>query len=75
MGGISGNRMNIFFLPASRKKLPLFKHIAQLGSHFAQMVVHVAHFPVQARKRGVLGWVGGAFCVCTYPRKGRVIAE
>ena len=54
-------RMNKFFLPTSRKVLPTFQIFCPDGVHFAQTVIHFAHFKNQARKRGVLGWGWGCF--------------
>ena len=51
----------IFFLPTSRNVLPTFQTFYPNGVRFDQTVVHFAHFPVQARKRGVLGWGWGCF--------------
>ena len=51
--------------PLLEKFCPLFKHFCP---------VDFAHFQVQARKRSVLGWGCGVFCVCTFPRKGFVTA-
>ena len=62
--------MNNFFLQLLEKFWPLFKHIAQLGSQFAQMVVHFAHFPVQARERSVLGWGWVFFVYVHIPGRG-----
>ena len=50
-----------FFLPTPWKDLPTFQTFCPVGVHFAQTVVHFAHFQVQARKRGVLGWGWGCF--------------
>ena len=61
--------MNNFFLPTSRKVLPTFQKICPLGVQFAQMVVHFVHFQVQARKRGVLGWVWGCFVYLHIPER------
>ena len=44
----------LFFLPTSRKVLFTFRGNCQDGSHFAQTVIHLAHFHVQTKKRGVL---------------------
>ena len=52
-----------FFFPTSRKVLPTFQTFCPVGVQIAQTVVHFAHFQVQARKRGVLGWAWGCF-VC-----------
>ena len=49
--------MNNFFLPTSRKVLPT----CPVGVQIAKTVVHFAHFQVQARKTGVLGWAWGCF--------------
>ena len=51
-----GGAHEIFFLPTSRKVLPTIQTFCPVGAHFAQTVVLFAHFQVQARQRGVLGW-------------------
>ena len=66
--------MNDFFLPTSRKVLPTFQTFCPLGVQFAQMVVHFAHFQVQARKRKFLGGAGRVLCKYI-SRKGRDTAE
>ena len=60
----------IFFLPTSRNVLPTFQTFCPGGVHFAQTVVHFAHFQVQARKRGVLGWVCECFVYVHIPERG-----
>ena len=47
---------DIFFWPTSRKVLTSFQTFCPVGVQIAQMVVHFAHFQVQARKGGILGW-------------------
>ena len=64
--------MNQFFI---RKVLPTFQTYCPVGEQFARTVAQFAHFRVQARKGGVLGWVLGVFGVRTYPRKGCVTAD
>ena len=41
-----------FFLPTSRNVLSTFQTYCPVGVQIAQMVVHFAHFQVQARKGG-----------------------
>ena len=53
--------MNNLFLPTSRHVLPIFQTFCPVGVQIAQTVVRFAHFQVQARKRGVLGWAWGCF--------------
>ena len=60
--------MNNFFLPPSRKTLPTFQIFCPDGVHFAQTVVHFAHFQNQARKRGVLGWGWRCFVFIHIPK-------
>ena len=51
-----------FFCPLLEKFCPLFKYFeifCPVGVQIPQTVVHFAHFQVQARKRGVLGWAWG----------------
>ena len=62
--------MNKFFLPTSRKVLATFQTFCPDGVHFAQTVVHFAHFQNQARKRGVLGWDWGCFLFVHIPKGG-----
>ena len=60
--------------PTSRTILPTFQTFCPVGLHFAQTVVHFAHFQVQARTTGVIGWGWGVSC--TYiSQKGCVTAE
>ena len=61
--------MNNFFLPTSRKVLPTFQTFCPDGVHFAQTVVHFAHFQNQARKRGVFGWGCGCFVFVHIPER------
>ena len=42
--------MNIFFCPLLENSCPLFKHITQQGSHFAQTVVNFATFKFKPGK-------------------------
>ena len=52
--GANARAMNIF-LPTCRKILPNFQKSYPVGVQITQ-TVQFAHFQVQARKRGVLGW-------------------
>ena len=54
-------KMANLFLPTSKTFWPTFQTFCPVGVHFAQTVAHFAHFQVQARKRGVLGWDWGYF--------------
>ena len=59
----------------SNKKINLtfannFPTFCPLGVQVAQTVVHFAHFQVQARKRGVLGWGWGCFGYVHIPNRG-----
>ena len=58
------------FLPTSRTVLPTFQTFYPDGVHFAQTVVHFAHFQNQARKRGVLGWGWECFLFINIPERG-----
>ena len=49
--------------------LPTFEAFFSVRVHFAQRLVHFAHFQLQARSVGL-----GKFRVCTYPRKDFVLA-
>ena len=60
----------IIFLPTSRKVLPAFQIFSPGGVHFAQTAVHFAHFQVQAKKLGVLGWGLGYFECVHIPKRG-----
>ena len=62
--------MNKSFLPTCRKVLPTFQTFCPVWVHFAQTVVHLAHFQVQARKRGVLGRGSGFFVFLHIPERG-----
>ena len=62
--------MNKFFLPTSRKVLPTFQIFCPIGVQIAQKVVHFAHFQVQARKKGGLGWALGRFVYVHIPERG-----
>ena len=62
-------QMNNIFLPTSWKVLSTFQTFCPVGVQFSQMVVHFAHFQVQARKRGVLGWGWECFAY-TSPNRG-----
>ena len=64
-------KMNNFVLLTSGKVLPTFQTFCPVGVHFAQTLVHFAHFQCQAR----VGESMGMFCVRTYPRKGFASAE
>ena len=66
---LAAQGMNNFFLPTSRKVLPTFQTFCPVGVHFAQTVIPFAHFQVQARKWGVLGW-GWGFFVYIHVTKG-----
>ena len=60
------DKTNKTFLPNSRKVLSTFPYkkfrtYCLDGVQVAQTVVHFAHFEVQPRKRGVLGWGWGCF--------------
>ena len=48
--------MNFVFCPLLETFCPLFIHLPS-WIQVAETAVHFAHFHVQARKRGVLGWV------------------
>ena len=48
-------------LLTSGKSLTTFQTFCPVGAHFAQTVVHLAHFQVQASKRGDLQWGWGCF--------------
>ena len=50
-------------MPTSRIFLSTFYTFCPDGVQDAQKVDHFAHFQVQARKRGVLGGVGGVLCM------------
>ena len=66
---VSVHLKNHFFLPTSRKVLSTFQKICPVGVQFAQTVVHFAHFQVQARKSGVLGWGWGCFVSVHVPER------
>ena len=59
-----------FFLPTSRKVLPTFQTFCSVGIHFAQTVLHFAHFQNQATKRCVLGWVLRCFVYLHISERG-----
>ena len=61
--------MNKLFLPTSGKVLSTFQTFCPVGVQVAQTVVHFAHFQVQARKRGVLGWGCGCFVYVHIPER------
>ena len=60
----------IYFLPTSRKVLPTFQRFCPVGVQIAQTVVHFAHFQVQVRKKGVLGWALGCFVYGYISKRG-----
>ena len=57
-------------VPTSRKVLPTFQTFCPVGVQIAQTVVHFAHFQVQARKTGVLGWASGCSVYVHIPERG-----
>ena len=61
---------DIFFWPTSRKVLTSFQTFCPVGVQIAQMVVHFTLFKVQARKRGVLGWICGCLVYVYIPERG-----
>ena len=63
-------KMNNFVLLTSGKVLPTFQTFCLVGVHFAQTLVHFAHFQCQARKRGILGWGWGCFVYVHIPERG-----
>ena len=67
--GVRISQMNKFVLPTSTKVLPTVQTFCPVGIQIAQTVVHFAHFQVQARKRGVLGWALGCFVYVHIPQR------
>ena len=61
--------IDIFFVPLFELE-HIAGIIAQLQSHYAQTVVHFAHFQVQVGKKGCFRVGLGVFCVRKYLRKG-----
>ena len=55
----------LILMPASGNVLSIFQRYCQFEVQVAQTVVH---FQVQARKRGVLGGVGGVLCTYISPK-------
>ena len=66
------NKQN--FWPTSRTVLFIFQTFCPVGVLFAQTTVRFAVFQVQARKRGVLGWIWGCFVYVHFPKKKCVTA-
>ena len=62
--------MNKTNLPTSRIVLPTFQTFCPFGVQIAQTVIHFAHFQVQSKKRGVLGWAWGCFVYVHIQEKG-----
>ena len=59
----------LFFAHFYWKVLSTFQTVCPVWVQVAQTVVHFAEFQVQARKRGVLGWVLGCFVYVHIPKR------